>query len=170
WGYFLFDDARGLAWQWWFPTFASFTVLWLLFELLLDGHTGLAGFGALWFCASAHTVAWSQLPAYATFFPALCCLCGYHVLTTPRRAILGANAILLGLGVAGFVMVLYPPWQVVLAYVFGAIFVGLMVRSRRADDSALARRWRLAAVGIAGMIAAAMVAAWAIDCRDGLRA
>src|SRR5262245_23521462 len=170
WGYFLFGGARGLAWQWWFPPFACFTVLWLLFEIVLDGHSCLAAFGALWFCASAHTVAWSMLPAYVTFFPALCCLCSYRLLTTPSRWVASASAILLGIGLAGFVFVLYPPWQVVLAYVFGAIFVGLIVRRRDAREATLSRRFRGLVLAIAVVMAAGLVVAWTVDCRDGLRA
>jgi hypothetical protein len=170
WGYFLFGGARGLAWQWWFPPFACFTALWLLFEILLDGHSRLAAFGALWFCWSAHTVAWSGLPAYVTFFPALCCVCAYHLLTTPRRSVMWANAAILGVALAGFVLVLYPPWQVVLAYVFGAIFAGLLLRRRQVESPTLSWRTRAVALTVAAVIAMGLVAAWAIDCRDGLRA
>src|SRR5439155_9975769 len=66
WGYFLFGGARGLAWQWWFPPFACFTVLWLLFDIVLRGNARLAAFGALWYGTSAHSVAWSQMPIYGT--------------------------------------------------------------------------------------------------------
>jgi hypothetical protein len=170
WGYFLFGGARGLAWQWWFPPFACFTILWLLFEIVLDGHTRLAGFGAFWFCASAHTVAWSMLPAYVTFFAALSCVCAYHVCTTQRSCIAWPNAVFLGVALAGFVLVLYPPWQVVLAYVFGAIFAGLLLRRRRVDRPNLSKRSRILAVSAAVVIAMALVGAWAVDSRDALRA
>jgi hypothetical protein len=169
WGYFLFDGPRGLAWQWWFPPFACFTVLWLLFEIVLDGRTRLAVFGALWFCASAHTVAWSMLPAYVTFFPALSCLCAYHLLTTSRVWLAWTNAVILGIALAGFVLVLYPPWQVVLAYVFAAIFIGILFKRRR-DVSALPRGTHVLALTFSVMIAGGLVAAWAVDCRNGLRA
>src|SRR5262249_41077851 len=147
-----------------FPFFACFTVLWLLFEIVLDGDTRLAGFGAFWFCASAHTVAWSMLPAYVTFFAAMSCLCAYHLLTTSRRAVAWASAVLLGIASAGFVLVLYPPWQVVLAYVFGAILVGLIARRRPAGAATLPRRARAAAAAVSVAIAAGLVGAWAIDC------
>jgi hypothetical protein len=169
WGYFIFDGARGLAWQWWFPPFACFTALLLLFELVLDGDTRLAAFGAFWFCASGHTVAWSMLPAYVTFFPALSCLCAYHLLKSNRLWVVWMNAVLLGIGLAGFVLVLYPPWQVVLAYVFGAIFLGLLLR-RPAAAATISWRSRALAMAFAVVIAIGLFAAWAIDCRDALRA
>jgi hypothetical protein len=45
WGYFLFGAQRGLAWYWWFQPFACFTVLCLLFEIALAGHSLIAAFG-----------------------------------------------------------------------------------------------------------------------------
>ena len=62
WGYFIFGAQRGLAWYWWFQPFACFTVLWLLFEIALGGHSKLAAFGAFWFCNSAYVVCWSLWP------------------------------------------------------------------------------------------------------------
>ena len=79
WGYFLFGAQRGLAWHWWFQVFACFTALYLLFEILLKGKSGLAAFGAFWYCASAYIVCWSQWPAYMTFFIATGCVAAYHL-------------------------------------------------------------------------------------------
>ncbi len=170
WGYFLFGAARGLAWQWWFPPFACFTVLWLLFDVILRGDSRLAAFGAVWFCTSAHTVAWSLMPAYDAFFAALACLSAYHVLSTARRAVLWANAALLALGLAGFVMVLYPPWQIVLTYVFGLVFVGLVLRDRPWQVRTIPWWHRTIATVAAVLVAGGLLAAWAVDARDGLRA
>ena len=75
WGYFVLGAQRGLAWYWWFQVFACFTVLYLLLEIILKGHRGLAAFGAFWFCASAYIVCWSLWPAQVAFYVGLGCLC-----------------------------------------------------------------------------------------------
>src|SRR5262249_11038766 len=67
WGFFFLGAQRGLAWQWWFQSFACFTALFLLFEIVLEGHQLLAAFAALWFCVSASLVFWALWPASRVF-------------------------------------------------------------------------------------------------------
>jgi hypothetical protein len=170
WGYFFLDAGRGLAWQWWFPPFACFMVLWLLFEIVFRGQTGLAAFGAAWFGFSAHTVGWSLMPAYDTFFAALICLSAYQLLAADRLGTLWIYSLLLGLALAGFAMVLYPPWQIVLVYFFAALFVGLIWRDRPWRQSSIAWSRRLLAAGVGVALAVAIVGVWALDCRAALSA
>src|SRR5262249_11034790 len=68
WGFFFLGPQRGLAWEWWLPTFGCFTTLTLLLEIILRGHRRLAAFGAFWFCGSAYNVSWSFWPAALVFF------------------------------------------------------------------------------------------------------
>ncbi len=130
WGYFILGGQRGLAWYWWFRVFACFTVLYLMLEIILQGNKLLAVFGAFWFCASAYVVCWSLWPAYITFFIALGALATYHLIASDNRRVQIVCAILLGLSIPGFVMTIYPPWQVPLGYLFGLIFVGLFIRDK----------------------------------------
>ena len=130
WGYFLFGAQRGLAWYWWFQVFACFTALYLLLEIILRQRKGLAAFGAFWFCGSAYVVCWSLWPAHITFFGALSSLAGYHLLKSDKLRTQIVSAILLGLGLSGLFMFLYPPWQVSVAYLFLAVFFGLFIRDR----------------------------------------
>ena len=130
WGYFLGSPRQGLAWQWWFQVFGCFTVLCLLFEVILGGHWKLAAFGAFWFCSSAYTVCWSLWPAHVTMFAALACLSAYHLLASSKPRVQIISAVLLGLSISGFAMILYPAWQVPLAYLFLLIFASLCFRDR----------------------------------------
>src|SRR4030095_7067607 len=130
WGYFFLGAQRGLAWYWWFRVFACFTVLQLLMEVILRGRQGLAAFGSFWFCASAYIVCWSLWPAQLVFFGALACLAAYHLLASQKRTTQLISGVLLGLGIPGFVMFLYPAWQVPIVYLFSFIFVGLFIRDK----------------------------------------
>lgn len=117
WGYFFLGAQRGVTWQWWFQVFACFTALYLLFEIILR-NSRLAAFGSFWFCMSAAVVCVGYWPTYVTFFGATITICCYNLLTSTvawRQILCG---VLLGLSVCGFVMILYPPWQVPLAYLF----------------------------------------------------
>jgi hypothetical protein len=130
WGYFFLGAQRGLAWFWWFQVFACFTALYLLLEIILKGHKALAAFGAFWFCGSAYVVCWSLWPAQITFFAALACLSAYRLASSEKLSSQIISAILLGLSIPGFVMFIYPPWQVSLGYLFLLIFIGLFIRDR----------------------------------------
>ncbi|MFH0938418.1 MAG: hypothetical protein V1899_03950 [Planctomycetota bacterium] len=158
WGYLLFGSVRGLAWQWWFSVFSCFTVLYLLLEIMLLGKKRLAAFGAFWFCSSAYIIGWSLLPAYVAFFPTLSCLTAYHLLKSGQARIQLISGILLGLSVAGFVMCIYPPWQVVMGYCFLFVFVGLVMRDKLYRVSL--SKSRLIALGVAILITAALLGAF----------
>jgi hypothetical protein len=169
WGYFFLGPRRGLAWYWWFQPFACFTALTLLLDIVLRGQWRLAALGAFLFCSSAYIVCWSQWPAYMTMFAAVACLSAYHLLHDRRRRVLVASAILFGMATAGFVMDLYPPWQVPLGHVFGGLFVALVVRDRLlADMSDDMWRTRVRAAASAVLIAAVIVFAWWLACAADL--
>jgi hypothetical protein len=169
WGFFLLGRERGLAWEWWFQTFSCFTVLFLLLEVILRKRTGLAAFGAFWFCGSAYVICWSLWPAYHVLFPALACLAAYHLFSSEKPAVQISSAVLLGLSIPGFAMLMYPPWEVALTYLFVAILIGLVIRDR------LYRKWRrpsrslvLSAV-IAILIAAGLGVAFLLACKPAMQ-
>ena len=170
WGYFLFGAQRGLSWFWWFQVFGCFTVLFLLFEIALFGDTALAAFGSFWFCASAYVVCWSQWPAHVTFFAALGCVSAYNLLASESRSVRIASAIFLGLSIPGFVMIMYPPWQVAAGYFFVLLFVVLFIRDRL--FLLVKKRWRykLGLLALSVVIAAILTGAWILSCLPALRA
>jgi hypothetical protein len=170
WGYFVFGAQRGLAWHWWFQSFAAFTALYLLFEILLRGRKGLAAFGAFWYCASAYIVGWSLWPAYVTFFIALGCLAAYHLCRTEKTSRLVFGSLLLGLSLSGFFMALYPPWQVPLGYLFLLLFVGLFLRDKLYLSFKSRYRFRLLAFVGAAALAGLLIGAYLFTCLPDLRA
>jgi hypothetical protein len=169
WGFLFLGVERGLAWQWWFPLAGCFTVLLLLFEIILKGRTHLAAFGALWFCSSAYVVAWSNWPAQIVMWGALICLSAYWLAATLNWRIQLLNALLLGIGVMGYAMMLYPPWQIPLFYLFAFLFLGLLLRDK------LYRRWRkgwlvrLACCGVAFAVAGGLAIAWFLASWDAMQ-
>ncbi len=163
WGYLLFGAQAGLAWLWWFSPFFCFTMLYLALEIVFPGQRFLPLLGAFWFCASAYPICWSHFPAYTVGFAAMLMI-GVHHLIAARslpRALLAA--LTAGYAAAGFVMQLYPPWQVPLAYTFAAMLVGVMIRDRPwrgASRRQLVLGGVLAASVAAGLIACFLLAVW----------
>jgi hypothetical protein len=169
WGYFFFGAQRGLAWSWWFGVFSCFTVLYLLFEVILKGNSGLAAFGAFWFCASAYVVCWSLWPAHLVFFAALGCLTAYHLLNSQIVSTQVVSAVLLGLSIPGFVMFLYPPWQVPVGYLSLLLFIGLLIRDKL--HLSLRRVTRLKFLCLTGalLLAGGLTLSFVITCLPDLK-
>ena len=169
WGYFILGAQRGLAWHWWFQVFSCFTVLYLLLEIILKGHRGLAAFGAFWFCASAYIVCWSLWPAQIAFFAALGCLCAYHLLASERKSTQLISAILLGLSIPGFIMYLYPPWQVPLGYLFLFLFTGLTIRDKLYLRVKAAFKFRVLCLTGALLLAGGLTLSFLLTCLPDLK-
>jgi hypothetical protein len=169
WGYFLFGAQRGLAWYWWFQPLACFTVLFLLLEVVFAGDWKMAAFGALLFGTSAYVVCWSNWPAYVTFFGALACLATYHLCRSGSRRTLAISALLLGLSLPGFVMTMYPPWQVPLAYFFLLLFAALFIRDRLHQSLKPLLGYRLIFFGLAMAVAVGLTLAWLISCLAAIK-
>ncbi len=169
WGYFFLGAQRGLAWFWWFPVFACFTVLFLLLEIVLCGRPALAAFGAWWFCASAYVVCWSLWPAHVTFFAMLACLSAYHLIASASRVTQAASAALLGLSLPGFAMILYPPWQVPLGYFALLLFTALCIRDRLHRRLVGIARFRVLAICCALTLAGVLVGLFVWTCAPEFR-
>jgi len=170
WGYLLFGPERGLAWSWWVELFSGLLSLYLLFELILPHRPRLAVLGAGWFCGSAYVACWSVWPAHVTAFGAFAVVAAYHVLRARRRAVVLLWGAALGITMAGFLMQLYPPWQVPLAYVFTAVFVGLVLRDRGAIFPLSERRTRALALGLAVAAFALVFGSFMFSAGDALSA
>jgi len=169
WGYFLLGAQRGLAWSWWFQVFSCFTAVFLLLEIILAGRQRLAAFGAFWFCASAYVVCFSLLPAYYAAFAAVICVAAYRLLDSSKPAVQLASGGILGVALAGFLMLLYPPWQIPLGYLALFVFISLAYR-----DALYRKLWpiggtRALAILIAVVIAAAVLATFIRTCLPSLR-
>ena len=169
WGYFLFGAQRGLTWFWWFQIFACFTVLYLLFEIILKGRKGLAAFGAFWVCASAYFVCWSEWPSHVVFFAALGCLTAYHLFASEKKSTQVSSAILLGLSFPGFLMIVYPPWQVAAGYFFAFLFVMLFVRDKLHVPLRTSPKYRLGLLALAIVIAGSLSLWWLLTCLPDLK-
>jgi len=128
WGYFFLGPERGLAWQWWFAPAAGFSVLMLVFNILLPQRPQLAALSAVWYCASAHVICWSNFPAYVVLFPALGFVALHRLLMDARPRAQFVCGLLLGLSLPGFFMVFHPPYQVSLGLFFAALFAGVATR------------------------------------------
>lgn len=130
WGFFFLDLRRALSWSWFFPIFAGLLSLWWLFSLLLPGQSLLSFFLSLLFLFSAYVTVWSMGPIGVVFFPSLGLCLSILILRQKKYFLLPLYGLFLGISIAGFALILYPPWQIPLAYLYIAIFIGIFLRDR----------------------------------------
>ncbi|HYM00747.1 MAG TPA: hypothetical protein VEZ90_17460, partial [Blastocatellia bacterium] len=169
WGYFFLGAQRGLVWQWWFQIFACFSAMYLLLEIILQGRRTLAGFGAFWICESSYVVFFGYLPAQPLFYGALATVSAYYLLRSGRLRTKLCCSALLGLASVGFVMVLYPPWQVPTGYLFLMVFVGLAIREKLYTSLRSIDRGTAVSLALALVVAGVLLAAYFASCWSDLK-
>jgi len=167
WGFFALDLPRALAWYWWFPLFSCLLAIWLLLDHVFPGHWRAMLALSLAFTASPYVVGWSLWPAYGVMFPSVALLATLTICRAKSLVHLLLASALLGISLAGFVFLLYPPWQVPLGYLFLFVFVGLTIRDRLHSDLTVPRALAFAG-GLA--IAVALCWIWWMDARTAIQA
>lgn len=165
WGFFLFDLKRALSWYWFFPVFACLFSLWGVLSLLLPNQWRSSFLISLWFVTSPYVAAWSNWPAYAVFFPSLAFVAAVSIFRTYNKYLQLGMSIILGIALAGFVLVLYPPWQVPLGYVFLALGIGIIVRDKLYANITT---FRMAMFAIAILITILILLRWWLDAHQAI--
>ena len=152
WGFFLGADA-GLAWMWWFQVLGLFGACFLALLALSRGCFAMAALGALLVTLSPFMQFWSFGPARVAAYTALCIACFAALLETRSRARALAFGAALGWAAGCFALVLYPPFQVPLAWVALATAAGLLIERARTGERAAELAPALLGIGVASAIA-----------------
>lgn len=130
WGFFLFDLRHALAWHWWFPFFACFTAVWLLLQRFFGMDWRQAAGWSASLALAPYSVGFSGWPAYTVFFPALCMVALDRMLHSQRIASGLTWGGLLGSAFTGYVLTLYPAWQITIAYLLAPLALAWLWQQR----------------------------------------
>ena len=160
WGFFL-GAGTGISWMWWFQVLGLFAACFLAFLAISDGqtpgrHTGLAAAGALLVTASPFMAFWSYGPARVAAYTSVCIAAWAALWRARSVASALAWGALLGWAAACFALVLYPPFQIPLAWVAVAAAGGLLLERRA--ELARAGAWKPPLVGLGLAVTIALVA------------
>ncbi len=167
WGFLVLDLKRALAWYWWLPFFACFLALWALLRSWFALDWRHAAVLASLVPGSAYAVGWSGWPAYVSFFPILAAWAATGAMRAQRAwqaAVLGG---MLGWAAAGFVLVLYPGWQIPLAWLMGLLTLAHGWQMRRQLQFGVGQ---LLALIVAAAVGALLLGAWWRDAADAIAA
>lgn len=165
WGFFFLPLGNALAWYWFFPFFACLLALWYLLNQVAAQNIARNLVIALLFCVAPYAIGWSLWPLYAAFFPVAALGVTIRMLRTTSAWSMGLLAVALGLSLAGFALVLYPPWQIPLALASALFLVAWWLDQRPASP-----RWKFLAPAwlLALALALVLLLTWWMDAGDAI--
>lgn len=167
WGFFFLDLRRALSWYWWLPFFGCFAALLFLLTRFHQTDWRVSAVLSLSFAAAPYSVAFSGWPAYIAMFPILAIIFTDLALTSRRMLSSLSFGLLVGLCIAGFVLVLYPGWMISISYLLVPYGIAVL-NSRRA--SIQFGRPQVAALVMALAVSSCILLAWWTSAHDAIEA
>lgn len=165
WGYFLFDVDRGYAWGVNMTIFLALVSLTLMLLLLTGNHFWLSVFGSVWILLSSGTQSWFYNAVHAVPGACLLFVSAAYLLYARNRRQIGLAALAVGWTFTNFALILYPPYQVPLAYAIGLLFIGYVLNN--AEWQRMRINWPLKLAG--GALALAIVGVTLYAFMSGLK-
>jgi hypothetical protein len=131
WGFMTLDMERGYAFMYNSGPFVLVIFSLLFFLLVTRNQFWLSLTGSLTLFLSSGTVAWTFIPASPV---GLCCLAFvatiYFICGRTLKSITLSVTLLIWV-IVSYVLTLYPPYQVPLAYLFGMVLIGYVINERK---------------------------------------
>ncbi len=165
WGFFVLPLDKALGWYWYFPFFACLLALWWLLDVLAPGRSGRNLALSFLFCLAPYAAGWSHWPLYVVFFPSGALAATLLMLRQKSGARLWWLALALAWFLAGFALVLYPPWQITVATLYALVLVAWLIDNRR--HIAWGRQTPLA-FALAAALMGALLYFWWHDAHDAI--
>ena len=160
WGYFFLPLQQAMSWHWQLPFFGCLLFLWLTLNLL---HSSRPGFNLLLsttFCVAPYAAGWSLWPLYAAFLPLALFVLAATFMRADRLAKTLPLGAVMGILLAGWALVLYPPWQVSVG-TFMAFLAAGWVADHWRDLQWRRAQWLGLVLALA--ISAALMGSWWLD-------
>lgn len=125
-GYYILDIERAFSWQWNFKIFPFLIVIFLLLMLFTRNNFMLSIFGSLWLFLSSAIQLWSINTDIFTY-ACLTVISFIYILFSVKPLTIILNGLVLFLSAYSFAMLLYPAYQVPLAYFLLALSAGYLI-------------------------------------------
>ena len=157
WGYFFLPLSQALSWHWQLPFFACLLSLWWALNLLRPQATGFNLAAAATFCLAPYAAGWSLWPLYASFFPLALFVFGAMLFKSEKVWRATWLGLAMGVLLTGWVLVLYPPWQITVGTALGVLTIGWCLDHKKILRCGLPQFWGLL---LALTIAVALLFSW----------
>lgn len=165
WGYFFLPLQQAMSWHWQLPFFACLFFLWKTLNLLRPSQSGFNLLLSATFCVAPYAAGWSLWPLYATFFPLGLFTMLAAILQTDRRLTTLQLGAAMGILLSGWMLVLYPPWQITIGTFMAFLTLGWLA------DHRSQLQWRQAqwlGLGLALTITTVLMGSWWLDTADAV--
>ncbi|MDP3980131.1 MAG: hypothetical protein Q8Q33_01815 [Chlamydiota bacterium] len=129
WGFFIGSDF-GLAWNWWLNILGLFLSFFFVFNIISRNDIFLSAFASLALLFTPFMQFWSLNCAPICTFMALCFISLVRMFSSKSKAEIWIFSLLLAWSGAGFILQLYPPYQITLAYLFLFMSFGYFLREK----------------------------------------
>ena len=165
WGYFALPLRQALSWQWQLPFFACLFFLWKALGLLNPRHPGFNLLLSLIFCVQPYAAGWSLWPLYVTAFPLALLVSAVYMLRASHIVKALSLGLVMGILLAGWTLVLYPPWQITVGTLLAVVAAGWVADNRRVLQF---RSIQWLGLGFAVVIAAGLLGSWWLDTQGAI--
>lgn len=170
WGMFIPDLDRAYAWMYDSSPFILLISALLFFLLVTRNQYWLSLTGALTLFLSSGTVRWSFIPSSMIGYCCAAFVAAAYLLYEKKPARIALFAFLLVWLVCSYALILYPPYQLPLAYLFGMAFVGYIVNNRATFFPLKSPLPKIALLVVASGLAGVVLATFFTDIQETLKA
>ncbi|MBC8155349.1 MAG: hypothetical protein H7Z72_20870 [Bacteroidetes bacterium] len=170
WGFMALDIERGYAFAHLLPILSLLVGAFLLFMIFTKNQFYLSVTGAVALLLSSGTTAWTFIPASMIGYGCAATVAFLYLLHEKRLPFIALQSGLVIFTAISFILLLYPPYQVPLVYLFSLLIVGYVIQERQRLFPLPAIGWKLAALaGMAGL-AGVVLYAYYLDAHETIQA
>ena len=170
WGMFLPDIDRAYAWMYDTSPFVLLVGAFLFFLLVTQNDYWLSLTGALTLLLSSGTVRWSFIPANMIGYSCAAFVATVYLLYERKPLKIALSALLLVWLVCAYALILYPPYQLPMAYLFGLALVGYVINNRHSIFPLKSVFLKIGLLAGAAVLAGLILAPFFLDIQETLKA
>ncbi|SOD97093.1 DUF7657 domain-containing protein [Spirosoma fluviale] len=170
WGFMFLDTERGYSWIYDINPLILLVGSFLFFLLITRNQYGLSLVGALTLLLSSGTVRWSFIPSAMIGYCCAAFVTVVYLLHEKKPARVALFALLLVWLVCSFALILYPPYQLPMAYLFGFALIGYLANNYRSIFPLKAVVVKLASLAVAAGLAGVVLWLFLGDVQETLKA
>ena len=129
WGYYILDNERAFSWHWNFKIFPFLIASFLLLMLFTKNNFIISLFGSVWLFLSS-AIQWWSINTEIFTYGFLIIISLIYILYSDKKPLILLNGFIFLLSSYSFSMILYPAYQVPLAYFMLALIIGYVMNRK----------------------------------------
>ena len=166
WGFFFLGAERGFSFYWNFRVIGLFLSFFLLLMLISRNKFWISLFGSIWLCFSS-LIQWFFINDIVTAFSIIFISIAYIFLSKRKSSIIIATAFL-AIFSGNFILTLYPPFQVTMAYLLLFMLIGFLLENITISDLKEYLILRISGILAAMVILAGGLISFYIDAKSAI--